>query len=55
MKSSYLLPKLLLQHKIKACITMRNTKMAQMKDGKVMNMTVDLTLSDGSTLMANGK
>lgn len=55
MKSSYLLPKLLLQHKSKACVTMRNTKMAQMKDGKVMNMTADLTLSDESTLMTNGK
>lgn len=39
---------------MKDCVMMENGKMIQMKDGKMMDMTTNVTLSDGSTVMSNG-
>ena len=44
-----------MHHEMQDCVMMKNNKMVQMKDGKVMDVTSDITLSDGSTVMDNGK
>ena len=44
-----------MDQKMKDCVMMENGKMTVMKDGKVMDLTSDMSLSDGSMVSANGK
>lgn len=40
--------------KMKDCCWMKDGKMWMMKDGKTMPMTKEMTLTNGTTVMANG-
>jgi len=43
-----------MHHQMKDCVMMKEGKMIQMKDGKTMDLTQDVTMTDGSVVMANG-
>ena len=42
------------QHQMKDCVMMEEGKMIQMKAGKKMDMTQDMTMSNGAVVMKNG-
>jgi len=39
---------------MKDCVMMKDGKMMEMKDGKTMDLTNDMTLKNGTVVMANG-
>jgi len=43
-----------MHHQMKDCVMMKDGKMIQVKDGKNMTLAQDITMSDGSVVMANG-
>lgn len=43
-----------MHHKMKDCVMMMNGKMMVMKDGKTMDMTGDMTMSDGTVVTQSG-
>ena len=43
-----------MHHQMKDCVMMKNGKLLQMKDGKTMDFSQDITLTDGTMIMKDG-
>jgi hypothetical protein len=43
-----------MHHQMKDCVMMKNGNLLQMKDGKTMDFSQDITLTDGTTIMKDG-
>lgn len=45
----------MMDHKMKDCVMMENGKMVVMKEGKVSDMSSDMTMSNGTVVSSDGK